>query len=71
MVIIKAVFVSENMRTRQTKYIGAGDSLVGKPGDAQPFTQEQAEGKITQMRRNGRFRQFEMTIEPAIIEEAR
>lgn len=69
MVIIKAVFISENMRTRQTKFIGAGDSLVGKPRDAQPLTQEQAEAKITQMRRNGRFRQFEMTTEPAIIEE--
>lgn len=71
MVIIKAIFISENMRIRQTKYIGAGDGLVGKACDAQPMTQEQAEAKIVQMRRNGRFRQFEMTTEPAIVEEVK
>lgn len=68
MVIIKAVFISENTRTRQTKFIGPGDSLVRKR-DAEVFSQEQAEAKISQMRRNGRFRQFEMTIESAILEE--
>jgi len=69
-VIIKAIFRGQNNSSKQTKFIGAGNSLVAKR-HAEVFSQSEAEAKIGQLKKEDRFKYFELTTESAIIEEVK
>lgn len=70
MVIIKAIFRGQNQSSKQVKFIGAGDSLVAKR-HAEVFSQAEAEAKIGQLKKEDRFKYFDLTTESAIIEEVK
>lgn len=70
MVIIKAIFTSQNKKSSQTKFIGPLNSLSDKR-HAEVFSQSEAQSKIGQLQKEERFQFCVFTIESAIIEEVK